>query len=115
MQTNKIFPADPVMRKRAEEEVRKNSRSSCLSEMDVRALCHELEVSQIELQLQNEELQRITAELTASEEKYRDLYEFAPIGYLTIEPSGQIREANLAAAAFLGTERVYLLNNLFQA
>ncbi|MBN1234457.1 MAG: PAS domain S-box protein [Methanotrichaceae archaeon] len=69
----------------------------------------------VELQLQNEELQRITAELAASKDKYRDLYEFAPIGYLTVEPSGQIREANLAAAALLGTERTHLLDNLFQA
>ncbi|MDD4650965.1 MAG: ATP-binding protein [Methanothrix sp.] len=83
--------------------------------MDVRALCHELEVSQVELQLQNEELLRITAELAESEEKYRDLYEFAPIGYLTVELSGKIREANLAAAILLGTERVHLLDNRFQA
>jgi PAS domain S-box-containing protein len=115
MQTNKTFPVDPVLRRRAEDEVGKNSRSACLSEMDVRALCHELEVNQVELQLQNEELQRITAELAASEKKYRDLYEFAPIGYLTVEPSGKIREANLAAATLLGTERAHLLNNLFQA
>jgi PAS domain S-box-containing protein len=115
MQGKKNSPADPILRKRAEDEVRKIGRSSCLSEMDVRALCHELEVSQIELQLQNEELQRITAELAASEEKYRDLYEFAPIGYLTLKPSGEILEANLAAAAMLRTERAHLLNNLFQA
>jgi len=115
MKINKTFPANPTLRKRAEDEVLKNSRSACLSEMDVRALCHELEVSQIELQLQNEELQSITAELAASEDKYRDLYEFAPIGYLTVEPSGQIREANLAAATLLGTERTHLLDNLFQA
>jgi PAS domain S-box-containing protein len=115
MQISKKYPADPVLRRRAEDEVGKNSRSATLSEMDVRALCHELEVSQVELQLQNEELQRITAELAASEEKYRDLYEFAPIGYLTVDPSGQILEANLAAAALLGTERAHLLSNLFQA
>ncbi|MGB5101353.1 MAG: ATP-binding protein [Methanothrix sp.] len=115
MPSNKTFPVNPALRKQAEEEVRKNSRSACLSEMDIRALCHELEVSQVELQLQNEELQRITAELAASEEKYRDLYEFAPIGYLTVEPSGEIREANLAAATLLGTERAHLLDNLFQA
>ena len=115
MQISKKYPADPVLRRRAEDEVGKNSRSATLSEMDVRALCHELEVSQVELQLQNEELQRITAELAASEEKYRDLYEFAPIGYLTVDPSGQILEANLAAAALLGTERAHLLRNLFQA
>ena len=115
MPTDKTLPVNPVLRRQAEDEVGKNCRSACLSEMDVRALCHELEVSQVELQLQNEELQRITAELAASEEKYRDLYEFAPIGYLTVEPSGLIREANLAAAALLGTERAHLLDNLFQA
>jgi hypothetical protein len=38
--------------------------------------------------LQNEELQRIQAELRASEDKYKDLYEFAPIGYFTLEPLG---------------------------
>ncbi|MCU0637882.1 MAG: PAS domain S-box protein, partial [Methanothrix sp.] len=115
MPISKKYQADPALRRRAEDEVGKNSRSATLSEMDVRALCHELEVSQVELQLQNEELQRITAELAASEEKYRDLYEFAPIGYLTVDPSGQILEANLAAALLLGTERAHLLSNLFQA
>jgi len=115
MPTKKILPVNPILRRQAEDEVRKNCRSACLSEMDVRALCHELEVSQVELQLQNEELQRITAELAASEEKYRDLYEFAPIGYLKVEPSGLIREANLAAAALLGTERANLIDSLFQA
>ena len=51
MQISKKYPADPVLRRRAEDEVGKNSRSATLSEMDVRALCHELEVSQVELQL----------------------------------------------------------------
>ena len=81
----------------------------------MRALCHELEVHQIELEMQNEELRRVQAELAASEEKYRDLYEFAPIGYFTLESSGQIREANLAGASLLGTERSRLVNNRFQA
>jgi PAS domain S-box-containing protein len=83
--------------------------------VDVRALCHELEVHQIELEMQNEELKQAQAELAASEEKYRDLYEFAPIGYLTLEGSGKILEANLAATSILGKERAYLINNLFQS
>ncbi len=53
--------------------------------------------------------------LRASEDKYKDLYEFAPIGYFTLEPLGNILDANLAGASLLGTERVYLLNNRFQA
>jgi PAS domain S-box-containing protein len=104
----------PSLRQRAEEEVREKGRSACLSEVDLRALCHELEVHQVELEMQNEELQRVQAELVASEEKYRDLYEFAPIGYLALEGSGKILEANLAAASILGTERAYLVNNMFQ-
>ncbi len=81
----------------------------------MRALCHELEVHQIELEMQNEELRRVQAELAASEEKYRDLYEFAPVGYFTLESSGQIREANLAGASLLGAERALLVNNRFQS
>jgi PAS domain-containing protein len=90
---------DTPLRQRAEREVREKGRSANLSETDIRALCHELEVHQVELQMQNDELQRVHAELTASEEKYRDLYEFAPIGYLTLDSSGKILGANLASAA----------------
>jgi PAS domain S-box-containing protein len=106
---------DTPLRQRAEREVREKGRSANLSETDIRALCHELEVHQVELQMQNDELQRVHAELTASEEKYRDLYEFAPIGYLTLDSSGKILGANLASAALLGTERARLANNPFQA
>ncbi|HSD57931.1 MAG TPA: ATP-binding protein, partial [Methanotrichaceae archaeon] len=110
-----IAPTELSLRQRAEEDVKEKGRSAHLSEANVRALCHELEVHQIELEMQNEELRRVQAELAASEEKYRDLYEFAPIGYLTLEGSGKILEANLAAASILGTERTYLVNSLFQA
>lgn len=110
-----IARRDPSFRQRAEEEVKEKRFSASLSEADVRALCHELEVHQIELEMQNEELRRVHAELEASEAKYRDLYEFAPIGYLTLDGSGKILEANLAAAALLGIERAYLANSMFVA
>jgi PAS domain S-box-containing protein len=103
------------LRQYAENKVREEGRSNSLSEVDVRALCHEFEVHQIELEMQNEELMRLQSELIASEEKYRDLYEFAPIGYFTLESSGQIREANLTGASLLGTERAHLVNHQFQA
>jgi PAS domain S-box-containing protein len=106
---------DRSLRKRVEETVREHGCSAGLSEADVRALCHELEVHQVELEMQNEELQRVQAELVASESKYKDLYEFAPIGYLTLNGSGRVLEANLTAASLLGTDRAYLVNNRFQA
>jgi PAS domain S-box-containing protein len=108
-------PPDRSLRKRAEEIVRDRGCSKALSEADIRALCHELEVHQIELEMQNEDLQRVQAELVASESKFRDLYEFAPIGYLTLNGSGRVLEANLTAASLLGTDRAYLVNNRFQA
>ena len=113
MQNDDTVASD--LRQHAENVVQKKGRSDSLSEVDVRALCHELEVHQIELELQNEELLRVQAKLAESEEKYRDLYEFAPIGYFTLEPKGEIREANLTAASLLGTERANLMNNRFQA
>ncbi len=113
MQNDEMVASD--QRQYAENKVREEGRSNSLSEVDVRALCHEFEVHQIELEMQNEELMRLQSELIASEEKYRDLYEFAPIGYFTLESSGQIREANLTGASLLGTERVHLVNHQFQA
>lgn len=84
MKNNETAASD--LRQQAENEAQKKDRSSSLSEVDVRALCHKLEVHQIELELQNEELLRVQTKLAESEEKYRDLYEFAPIGYFTLEP-----------------------------
>lgn len=68
-------------------------------------MLHDLRVHQIELQMQNEELQRAQEELVASLEAYRDLYDLAPIGYCTVDASGTIIRANLRAASLFGVER----------
>ena len=72
-------------------------------------ILHELRVHQIELELQNEELRRIQAELEASQERLNDLYDFAPVGYLTESETGMVVEANLTAASLLGVTRGSLL------
>jgi PAS domain S-box-containing protein len=116
MQNDKTrSPYDQSLRQRAEEAVRTKGCSTPLSEADVRALYHELEVHQIELEMQNDELRRVQAELEASASKYKDLYEFAPISYLTMDVFGKILEANLASASLMGRERGHLMNNRFQA
>ncbi|MDO9046122.1 MAG: EAL domain-containing protein [Methylobacter sp.] len=76
-------------------------------------LLHELRAHQIELEMQNEELQHARAALEASHSRYLNLYEFAPIGYLTLTPEGKIIEINLTAAALLGAERSNLINHHF--
>ena len=73
-------------------------------------LQHDLEVHQIELELQNEELRASQAELQTALARYTDLYDFAPVGYLTLKPDGEIRQLNFTATTLLGAKRSDLVN-----
>ncbi|MGH7997719.1 MAG: PAS domain-containing sensor histidine kinase [Opitutaceae bacterium] len=96
----------PNLRQRAEAWLARTPASIArLSAGKIESIVHELQVHQMELQIQNEELRRTQLELAHSRDRYTDLYEFAPVGYLTLEAGGTIREASLTAAIFLGTER----------
>jgi PAS domain S-box-containing protein len=80
---------------------------------DTRALVQELQVHQIELETQNEELRAAHQDLERSREDYFDLYDLAPVGYLTLSERSLILELNLTAAALVGAVRDKLLRSPF--
>ena len=107
------------LRHRAEERLREKERSQ-RSEVgdqstveETQRLVHELQVHQIELEMQNEELQQSRAEAEVIVRQYTDLYDFAPVGYFTLDRDGAIRGANLTGARLLGVDRSGLMNRGF--
>jgi len=78
-----------------------------------RELLHELQVHQVELELQNEELRRARIELEATRDQYRELYDFAPVGYFSVDAGGCLTGINLAGAAMLGRDRAELPSRSF--
>lgn len=112
-------PIDKIaaLRRYAEERLQESKKSDPVSptETDTKRLLHELEVHQIELQMQNEQLHLAHEEMEKMLERYTDLYDFAPVGYFTLDLSGAIRAANIAGATLLGMDRSHLLGLSFES
>ena len=99
-----------MLRQRAEGFLQQTREDiAAMPVQDVQQLVHELQVYQIELEMQNEELRRTQQALETSRDRYSALYDFAPVGYLTLDRAGVILEANLTAARLLGSARGELL------
>ena len=73
-------------------------------------LMDKLNEYQLQLEQQNEALRQENVALEASREHYRDLFDHAPVGYLTLNAEGVIVEINLTGANWLGVERTNLIN-----
>ena len=102
------------LRDTAEEQLaRVPKRSVNLKGQTPDELIHELQVHQIELETQAEELRKAHFALEESRDRFLDLYEFAPVGYLTLSDKGLITEVNLTGAVILGVERNRLLRARF--
>src|SRR6185436_10877957 len=99
--------AEEVVRARAEQDP---ENASALSPDEVRRLLYDLRVHQIELEMQNDELRRVQHEIEASRTRYFDLYDLAPVGYLTVSERGLVLQANLTASGLLGVQRDELVN-----
>ncbi len=100
-------------RKKAEKRFRARFPATTaitgLSLEEIRRLVHEIEVHQIEIEVQGEELRQAQTELGALKDRYLDLYDFAPAGYVTLAENGIILEANLTFCSLLGVNRAALI------
>ncbi len=97
----------PEFRHRAEEQLSKIIAKTVpsLASKHLKALVDELQVHQIELLLQNQELDRTRQEAEERRDRYRDLFESAPVAYFTLDKQGRIQEMNGAAEMLLGVDR----------
>ena len=112
------MPTPDELRRQAEELAQQDAVSvpedlAALAPAAIRQTLHDLRVHQTELEMQNEELRRAQGELEAARERYFDLYDLAPVGYVTLSESGLILEGNLTAATLLGVARGVLVKRAF--
>lgn len=75
---------------------------------EVNEVLKALRIHQVELESQNAELRRLQQELGRSHARYLDLYENAPVGYLTLSSDGKITECNLTGALLLKVDKAEL-------
>lgn len=112
MSRKSAAPPPPRLRSDAEAELARAPPAE-IPVQPAAELLHELQVHQIELETQNEALRQSQTLLEESRDRYVDLFEFAPIGYLTLTREGQIATINLTGAVLLGEERRKLLQRRF--
>jgi len=110
----KISPVEVAELRRASDEQLK-AKAAPLSRTleETRRLLQELQLHQIELETQNAELRQARDQADLARQKYNDLYDLAPVGYLTLDSDGAIRDVNLTGASLLGVERSLLLGRRF--
>ncbi len=101
-----------ILRIKAEERLKEKQEKmdKPVMEADVKRLLHELQVHQIELEMQNEELRQANEMAETALKKYTMLYDFAPMGYFTLDGDGRICELNFTGAEMLGEKRFSLVN-----
>ena len=105
------MPARPIeaskLRRAAEARLAENKVLE--GSHDQARLVHELQVHQIEMEMQREALQQAYAALEAAHDRYLDLYELSPVGFLTLTQAEQIVEINLTGAMLFGLQHSQLI------
>src|SRR5512145_2678326 len=118
-----IMPGSRRYRRQDPEALRRDAekkpailkeRTAVTEDRTPEEVIHELQVHQVELEIQNEALREAHLALELSWDKYIDLYEFAPVGYLTLSKTAIIEDANLTAASMFGIDRRDLVRARFR-
>ncbi|MGB5159482.1 sigma 54-interacting transcriptional regulator [Desulfobacterium sp. N47] len=79
------------------------------SQEELIELIHELQLRQIELDKQYEQLGKTNEELGKRYKIYSDLYEYAPVGYITLDEKGNILKINSTTSKLIGVETSKLI------
>lgn len=106
---------DELLRELVRLQARARGGTQKASKPNREALIRESRILQVELEIQNRELREAQTLLQAAAARYSDLYDFGPVGYCSLEPTGRIQEINLTASALLGAPRERLLGRMFTA
>ena len=111
---------DDQLKKKLRSKAEAMALKKPVSKLDItmkkaKTLMHELEVHQIELEMQNQELRETQHHLEDARDRYTDLFDFAPIGYLVLDEKGVIENINLTACTMMGTERSLIKGKPFSA
>lgn len=93
-----------------ERMLSESERLLCVdTDSDTDYLLHNLQLHKIELEIQNRDLMESQKELESIRDQYAELYDFAPVGYLTLDKNGIINNLNITAAGMFGAERSHIM------
>ncbi len=102
------------LRKRALDILGKYERvAPDVFDAKIRKLIFELDTNRLELELQNEDLRQTELALSTTKVQYDELYDFAPVGYLTLTSELRIAESNHRAAELFNCEKTTLRDRKF--
>jgi PAS domain-containing protein len=102
------------LRQRAEHELAILAiDTSEMAKTDRKMLLHELQVHKIEFEMQNETLQEVRAVAEQAQERYTELFDFAPIPYFTLSPESVIYQTNFRGASLLGVDGAKIVGQHF--
>ncbi|HEV8290778.1 MAG TPA: PAS domain S-box protein, partial [Tepidisphaeraceae bacterium] len=83
------------------------------AQMDVQEILQDLHIHQEEVRVQNEQLIDMKRSLEQSRDRFVDLYDFAPIAYITLDANGVVLDINLTGTTLLAQERSRIIGTPF--